>query len=1531
MTEACVTGSSHFWQRSDQSQAAVDVHCLNHNKEKRNETETPKSGHLIFCYEEVCNRSSWTAGERLGSFHRWTMDHILESEMLVVALQTPGGLSFGDFRRLFQSTHGYPLVLSRYGYSSLQRLFDDMRDQLVVVEEADQEPLIKCKCLARHRYLFLGEKELSSEEGLKSAVVLGPPSPSNHSLPGFQMAQGLLINTLSAFATGLKLRKLKEVVKKEHGTDLEELSRDLGCTDVLDLLQQLPGIRVLNPSKPNNCVVQLQGGLQKVPGSLSSSQCSLASSTQAATVKALEAEDLDTDMDQKMEDMSDEAMLNNMQQQQSNTHPLGPAKPNHCISKIQEGPQKVLELLVHTLSAFATGLKLRKLKEVLKKEHGTDLDQLSQDMGYSDTLDLLQHLPDIQVLNPSKPNNCVVQLQGGLREFPVLPSSFQSSLPSEFEKSTSKVLLTEDQDTDLEKQSQDSSDEARSDYPLLQSSQIRSVEPTNPINCVAYLQEGIMKALNILTNTLSAFATGLRLHKLKEVLRKDHGTDLEELSRDLGCTDALDLLQQLPDIKVLNPARPSKCVVQLQGGLLSSSQSSLASGFETPKSTVVLTENEDSDVEDLCQDSCNMAVSGDLPQQNIPILRPAQINNCVAHLQEDFKATDGWKIVNHRNPELSPSRSQSVSGKPKCFSPTSYPILRSSSASPGRIPPQIRVHIKNTARQTSTQSKRNCSPSVDQVKTMVKKELSQKNTRPAQAPTKGINKYLQKPCLKKTNATQSRKPSVLTPPNITHHQQSTPQVSRLRTSTLSYSSIVSGSIQGAPTDKPSSKDSAMPPSTDIQCTNMPLHTSSTNLTGTQFSLPISDVPQRSSISQNVPRSGNQASGDHPLTSPGMPKSEDVLRKNILCVLEGQPNGMSLFQFQITYRTMFNHMLPLNGFTSPKQLLDAMKDVVKVVDAGIQHWVYPILSAARSTQVVHEESGFQKQPGNEESRPTSPLTKQSSYLMARNSVTEDLHQQAPSQALRHKESGGCNAHVFPRTHQDTSRQMVFPTISEPSTQMPIPEFSPADFPPLKPTVITNSTGHLRDAKTPNADTNLPEMPISTNVTAPQRGAASYSSMLSGNSQAAPHINLTPKNLPSTSLASIQQRGTSVRARTVSDPLAQLSIPTSDHYHATAGTQGYHNDSKNADVCIGPPHDGPKSIHELKRNILNVLVQHPDGMSTFQFKKTYMFMFQHMLPLNGHCSVKHLLLAMPDVVKTRGLGAQMVLFPHSSEVPCSNVIVEENGFSLLEMETEPYRFREDTTRGNTNESAALPFLLNQSHPAAEQDVIPGVGAISSDNLAVSTPTSYTLDPEAAIFSPTSPVLYPQFPSVEHQGENPCLPQDISGDVHLGPAKSPARAQSQTSISDIPVNMYESVDIPMRPLQLAPASLPIASEFSDNLTSVADFKAHLDAPPDQKVSVSSEQLLCDVSLDWQDTNCSHTPLAALPETLLVSGTDQKIQNTAPQKASRQQSGNTALDSARTKAPVKFVMAWTDSQVAEDCNQEMFTFGSTSDKLVF
>ncbi|XP_066463811.1 uncharacterized protein [Eleutherodactylus coqui] len=110
------------------------------------------------------------------------MNDILKSEIVIVLLERTEGISLEEFGGLFRQVHGYNFQLSNYGYSSLKKLLNDMKDvvDLTIVNGKD---VLRCKPLERH-HGEVSNGTNSSQAQEQSFGLSSVPLPSFGSSPG---------------------------------------------------------------------------------------------------------------------------------------------------------------------------------------------------------------------------------------------------------------------------------------------------------------------------------------------------------------------------------------------------------------------------------------------------------------------------------------------------------------------------------------------------------------------------------------------------------------------------------------------------------------------------------------------------------------------------------------------------------------------------------------------------------------------------------------------------------------------------------------------------------------------------------------------------------------------------------------------------------------------------------------------------------------------------------------------------------------------------------------------------------------------------------------------------------------------------------------------------------------------------------------------------------------------------------------------------------------------------------------------------
>lgn len=116
------------------------------------------------------------------------MDEVLKSEIFLVIYEKEEGVSLEEFAGLFRQVHGYNFNLSKYGYSSLKKLLNDMND-LVELKTINSQHVVRCRSPSRHHVVVSeGNNSFQGNE-----QVLGVPSSSSGPSPGRNQHYNLII------------------------------------------------------------------------------------------------------------------------------------------------------------------------------------------------------------------------------------------------------------------------------------------------------------------------------------------------------------------------------------------------------------------------------------------------------------------------------------------------------------------------------------------------------------------------------------------------------------------------------------------------------------------------------------------------------------------------------------------------------------------------------------------------------------------------------------------------------------------------------------------------------------------------------------------------------------------------------------------------------------------------------------------------------------------------------------------------------------------------------------------------------------------------------------------------------------------------------------------------------------------------------------------------------------------------------------------------------------------------------------------
>ncbi|TFJ99332.1 hypothetical protein DR999_PMT18643 [Platysternon megacephalum] len=202
------------------------------------------------------------------------------------------------------------------------------------------------------------------------------------------------------------------------------------------------------------------------------------------------------------------------------------------------GLAAIVPLVQGILSAFASGLRLAKLLELMRKQHGVDVEMLCQAASAADVLGLLAQVPGLRVRTPERGPQCLIQLERGVAAT-LAPFLGHVLHPFPLGLGLPKLLeaVRRDHDLDLVALSR----EAGYEDVLGLLGQVPGIwlhKSSRGSTYTVHLHTGVAATLApFLWNILHPFLLGLGLPELLEAVRRDHDLDLVALSREAGPVD----------------------------------------------------------------------------------------------------------------------------------------------------------------------------------------------------------------------------------------------------------------------------------------------------------------------------------------------------------------------------------------------------------------------------------------------------------------------------------------------------------------------------------------------------------------------------------------------------------------------------------------------------------------------------------------------------------------------------------------------------------------------------------------------------------------------------------------------------------------------------------------------------------------------------------------------------------------------------------------------------------------------------------
>ncbi|XP_038237055.1 uncharacterized protein LOC119846896 [Dermochelys coriacea] len=394
-----------------------------------------------------------------------------------------------------------------------------------------------------------GTRDLARQRSKKPARSKRWKSMGNRGLAAIvPLVQGIL----SAFASGLRLAKLLELMRNQHGVDMEALCRAESAPDVLGLLAQVPGLGVRTPERGPQCLIQLKRALADEYAPAPGGPPRLAPcSSQSQPALHL-----------------DPGFSASCRPGRGDVVRQQPKKPARSKRRKSMGDGDVVATLApflgHVLHPFPLGLGLPKLLEAVRRDHDLDLMVLSREAGYNDVLGLLGQVPGIWLHKSSRGSTYTVHLHAALADEsalapggPPIPATCSSqSQPAPCSDPGSSASCRP----------------GRGDLAQQQPKRWKSMG-----------DGGVAATLApFLWNILRPFPLGLGLPKLLEAVRQDHDLDLVVLSREAGYKDMLGLLGQVPRIWLHKSSRGSTYTVHLHAAPWTPTPADLPAGGVMP-------------------------------------------------------------------------------------------------------------------------------------------------------------------------------------------------------------------------------------------------------------------------------------------------------------------------------------------------------------------------------------------------------------------------------------------------------------------------------------------------------------------------------------------------------------------------------------------------------------------------------------------------------------------------------------------------------------------------------------------------------------------------------------------------------------------------------------------------------------------------------------------------------------------------------------------------------------------------------------
>ncbi|XP_067326065.1 mucin-5AC-like isoform X2 [Anolis sagrei] len=444
----------------------------------------------------------------------------LKRRVVELLLQNPQGIGFEDFSGAFHQLHGYHPRIALHGYNTLKKLAADMENAVVVQRNSHQQVMKIAKGFRLERWLKgEKEKELQTSKGEVENLKSGEDQVRDGRI--LTDVLDWLISLLMEYKSGLRMSYIEKFMLSKHDVNMEKFSIARGYRNVVEFLEhELPDLIIRYREKSCEYVVQIP--------------------------------------------------------EASSLYSTWKSDPNH----VKEPTKHLLDFLAASkliqgvLKQFPCGIKVTKLKSILKKRCKFDFTTFRTQQGYPDVLSCLKDIPELLLLNTNKLRNCVVRLQ---------PRPFGSdlSLDSDFsgcsshseprgQTTTHSVRSLEGTSsfTPLDTSFSVGHINAQPEKPTATKSAVSL--PSTSVSVPNHVKEptnqalALPEVLALVNNILTMYVSGLRIHKLQEILMTTNSFDLEKFSISQGYKDSLEFLQrQMNHVSYFKRKERCNCVIKL--------------------------------------------------------------------------------------------------------------------------------------------------------------------------------------------------------------------------------------------------------------------------------------------------------------------------------------------------------------------------------------------------------------------------------------------------------------------------------------------------------------------------------------------------------------------------------------------------------------------------------------------------------------------------------------------------------------------------------------------------------------------------------------------------------------------------------------------------------------------------------------------------------------------------------------------------------------------------------------------------------